>query len=274
MLRRCSKAAGLLPVLLLAGCAQQLFESFLFSRAEKLAWDEMPCAYAESPRDCDDTKVREIFFLSLDRKTKLQALYFPNPNSDKAIVYFHGNGSHLYTRVPDGIRLSGIANVFLLSYRSYGKSEGRPTETGLYEDAEATLKYVREELKFAPNDIYIYGRSLGAAIAVEVAQSKNYAGLILVSPFLSGKAMAEKAGLGWWPGLGRPFHSVGKVSNITSPALFIHGNADKVVPYEQGRALYKAYRSPNKTFKTIKDGSHNQIGDEHWEWIEEFIAQE
>ncbi len=278
MLKPCLKAAGLSLALLLAGCGQQIFETVMFLHAKKLARDTTPCSYFKNAeRGCEDTKVGEIFFPSLDRKTTLQALYFPNPDSDKVIVYFHGNSWHVYLRVPAGIQLSEMANVLMLSYRGYGKSAGEPTEAGVYEDAEAALKYVREELKFEPANTYVYGRSLGAAVAVEVAQRRNYAGLILISPFLSGEAMAQKRWLGWFPGLGQPFHSVGKVRNINSPALFIHGTHDRLVPFEQGRALYEAYPSQNKTFKTIEGGGHHWVWrsaeDEYWGWIKEFVAR-
>ncbi len=279
MLKTCSKVVGLSLALLLAGCEQWLFETVMFLPAKRLAQNETPCPYFQRVgRSCEDTAVEEVFFQSLDRETTLQALFFPNPDSDKVIVYFHGNGWHLYIRVPAGIKLSEAGNVFILSYRGYGKSEGEPSENGVYEDAEAALRYVREELQFEPADTYIYGRSLGAAIAVEVAQRQDYAGLILVAPFLSGEAMAEKVGLGWLPGLEQPFHSVDKVRNIASPALFIHGTHDRVVPFEQGRALYEAYLSPNKTFKTIEGAGHHWMwrsaGDEYWEWIRGFVAEE
>ena len=277
VLKSCLKAAGLALALLPAGCGQQTFETVMFMPAKRLAPDAMPCSYSKKTRkSCENAVVEEIFFPSLDPEITLQALYFPNPDSDKMIVYFHGNGWHLYIRVPAGVKLSGIANVLILSYRGYGKSEGEPSEAGIYEDAWAALRYVRDELKFEPQNTYIYGRSLGAAVAVEVAQRQSYAGLILVSPFLSGKAMAEKAGLGWYPRLGKPFHSVGKVRNITSPALFMHGTADAIVPFEQGVALYEAYSSPDKTFKTMEGAGHSwfwrSTGDEYWGWVREFVV--
>ena len=279
MLKPLLKVAGLSLALLLAGCGEQILETVMFLPAKRLAADATPCRYLEKAgKSCENTEFEEIFFPSLDRQTMLQALYFPNPDSDKVIVYFHGNGQHLYTRVPACIKLSETANVFILSYRGYGKSEGKPSEAGLYEDAAATLEYVQEELKFEDDDIYLYGRSLGAAIAVDVAQQQNYAGLILVSPFLSGVAMAEEAFLGWVPGLGQPFHSIGKIGNIASPVLFIHGTDDKTVPLKQGEALYKAYPSQDKTFKKIKGGDHNQIcrddKDECLGWVREFVARD
>ena len=268
---------GLALAFLLTGCGQQVFETIAFLPAKKIPHDATPCAYSKNAeKGCEDTRVKEIFFPSLDQKTKLQALYFPNPDSDKIIVYFHGNAWHLYIRVPAGLKLSSVANVLILSYRGYGKSQGEPSESGVYEDAEAALRYARDKLKFKTGNTYIYGRSLGAAVAVEVAQRRDYAGLILVSPFLSGEAMAKQAGLGWFPKLGQPFHSVTKVRNITSPALFIHGTEDGVVPFEQGLALYDACLSPNKSFKAIEGGGHHWMwrstGDQYWEWIKEFVA--
>ncbi len=278
MLKPCLKTAVLSLALLLTGCGDQVFETVMFLPAKKLSQDATHCDYFKhTEKSCEDTAIEEIFFPSLDQETRLQALFFPNPKSDKVIVYFHGNGWHLYIRVPAGVRLSEMANVFLLSYRGYGKSEGEPSESGLYEDAEAALRYVREELEFEPDNTYLYGRSLGAAVAVEVARRRDYAGLILVAPFLSGRAMVEKAGLGWFPGLGQPFHSVDKVRHINSPALFMHGTHDRVVPFEQGQALYEAYLSQDKTFKTVEGTGHHWLwrktGDEYWEWIRGFVGE-
>ncbi len=268
---------GLLLALLTVGCGQQVFETLAFAPAKKLARQETPCPYFEqSGENCADFDFKEIFFRSLDQETMLQALWLTNPNSDKVIVYFHGNGGHVYIRVPHLIKLSEMANVFLPSYRGYGKSEGKPSEAGVYQDAEAALKYVREQLGFKEANTYLYGRSLGAAVTIEVAQRQEYAGLILITPFLSGKAMAKKVWLGWYPGLGRPFDSVRKVQNIKAPALFVHGTRDKVVPFKQGRALYETYPSPNKTFKTIEGGNHRLPGttaeDEYWKWVGDFVA--
>ncbi len=261
---------------LLPGCGHAIFERLAFAPAARLSPTQNHCDYYEyADRTCEEIGSREIFFPSLDAQIELQGLFFPNAQSDRIIVYFHGNGGHVYMRIPYLVKLSQIANVFILSYRGYGKSQGKPTEAGIYQDARAALRYVRAQLGFAADKTYLYGGSLGAAVAIEVAQDATYAGHILIAPFLSGKAMAEKRGLGWVPGLGRPFDSVNKVADITAPTLFIHGTEDAIVPYAQGYALYQAFPG-RKTFKTVEGAGHTglirHVGDEYWRWLREFVA--
>lgn len=264
-----------------------IFDKIAFAPAMKIPLAADHCDYyANTEHTCEEIGSKEVFFPSedtgnakdaKDKRVTLQALFFPNPASDRIIVYLHGNGGHVYMRIPTLIKMSRLANVFILSYRGYGKSQGKPSEAGVYRDARAAVRYVREQLGFPPDKIYLYGRSLGAGVAVEVAQDEHYAGLILVTPFLSGKAMARERNLGWVPGLGRPFDSVNKLANIASPALFIHGTEDEIVPFEQGLALYERYPG-DKTFHRVEGGRHNNLaklkGEVYWQWLRDFITHQ
>lgn len=224
----------------------------------------------------NDDRFEEIFFESLDGK-RLQALHFNHPQSEQIVVFFHGNAGHLYHRISHALELyeRGIS-VFLLSYRGYGKSEGRPSEQGVYKDAQATLNYVRDVLGFEEHQTFILGRSLGSAVAIEVAQDKNLAGLILVTPLSSGRDIARYRHLGWAVGMiGHPFDSIIKVEKLHMPALFIHGDADWVIPLEQGQRLFETYASTNKIFKLVPNGGHLNIigvaGSDYWDWMQEFV---
>ena len=263
--------------ILTGGCGHALFEYLAFAPAMRISPEQNHCDYyGGTGHTCEEVGSREIFFPSLDEEVTLQALFFPNPSSNRIIVYFHGNGGHVYMRIPRLVQMSRLANVFILSYRGYGKSQGKPSEAGLYRDVRAALRYVRERLGFSSDKTYLYGSSLGAAVAIDVAQETHYAGLVLIAPFLSGKAMADLRKLGWVPGLGRPFDSVSKLENIASPALFIHGVRDRIVPFEQGVALYEQYRG-DKTFKRVEDAGHNdlasRVGDQYWQWLRAFVSE-
>ena len=265
---------------LLSGCnpTNMLFETIMFAGAERLPADADRCPHPHRSleRSCEKIGDREVFLSSLDEDVKLQGLFFPNPSSNRLILYFHGNSGHVYHRIPDMIELSKIANAFILSYRGYGKSQGSPSEVGLYRDARAAVRYARDELGFPKDRIYLYGRSLGAAVAVDVAQDGGFAGMILVTPFLSGRAIAKTHPLGWIPGLGPLFDSENKFEGVTFPALFIHGTNDALVPYEQGVALYERYPAA-KQFKRIEGAVHNDIvdraGDDYWRWLRDFVAR-
>lgn len=262
-------------VLLLGGCGDQLFEKIAFRPAQQLALDADACRYFHGEQDCHNTEYEELFFPSLDPEIRLQALFFPHPQSQKLIVYFQGNGGHIYYRIPHFLKLSKIANVFAVSYRGYGKSSGEPSEAGVYQDAIAGLNYAHQQLGFATAQTYVYGRSLGAAVAVAALADRvndnHYAGLILVSPFYNGQRMAEAAGLAWVPGLNNPFDSASRVRRLKMPVLFIHGTQDRIVPFQQGYDLYQLYPAADKTFKTVEGAGHNRlsstVGESYWQWI-------
>lgn len=267
----------------LYGCGDKIFEQIAFAPARQLEADADICRYfyRTEERSCEDTEFEELFIRSLDPEIRLHTLFFPNPNSQKLIVYFHGNGGHIYYRLPHNLKLSEIANVFIVSYRGYSKSSGTPSEIGVYRDAVAAFKYASKQLGFATTQTYVYGRSLGAAVAIggleQLAHRDAYGGMILISPFYSGRRMAEDKGLGWVPGLNNPFNSASKLLNLKVPVLFIHGTEDGVVPFEQGYDLYQSYPIDDKSFKAIEGAGHyglsRRIGDDYWQWIAEFVLR-
>jgi len=220
--------------------------------------------------------VRELFLKSVDG-TKLQAFYFPNLQSDRIILFFHGNAGNAISRFPDAVALSkSPINVLLLSYRGYGRSAGKPSEKGIYMDAEAALAYTRTVLKFPENKTFVLGRSLGSAVAVHLAQDRSLAGLVLVSPFSSGIDMAGPMGLGWlsWA-IGNPFDSITKAAGLEIPALFIHGEEDNIIPVAMGEKLFNVYGGKEKEFIKVPAAGHNDLievaGDTYWNTIARFI---
>lgn len=173
------------------------------------------------------------------------------------LVYFHGNGETAIDVVPlarlfsdEGLR------VVILEYRGYGLSRdsGRPTEAGLYADAEALLALVGGEREAGP---FVYwGTSLGAAVAVEMAVRREPAALVLVCPFTSARAVCRHHAPLLPAGLvvHDVFDSVGKASRIGAPALVVHGEADRLVPASMGRAL--AGRMPRARFVGLPGAGH------------------
>ena len=210
--------------------------------------------------------------------TYLQAFLHRHPSNTRLILFFHGNAGNAYDRLGDLKMLSEktASSVLLLSYRGYGKSKGKPGENGIYLDAEAAFLYAINELGFSEQDIFLLGRSLGSAVAINLAQHRRFAGIILVSPFTSGRDMARQMGLGWMAGIaGTPLNSIEKVGDVQSPALFMHGTADKVIPIEMGRQLFAAYPSTQKIFREIPGAGHNNVGavagEAYWAWMRTFM---
>lgn len=173
-------------------------------------------------------------------------------------LYLHGNGANLAHR-PGHLREIAAAgsSVLILDYRGYGKSEGRPTERGLYRDADAGYDYLIE-MGYQPAQMVVHGESLGSAVAVDLACRRPCAGLILECPFTSLSAMAGTI----VPLIGRlfasGFNARRKISSVHTPVLIVHGDRDRSVPYAMGRALFEAANQP-KSFWTVEGATHIDI---------------
>ncbi|HOP62826.1 MAG TPA: hypothetical protein PK906_05600, partial [Spirochaetota bacterium] len=128
----------------------------------------------------------EKFLITPDR-IRLQILHLRHEKgSGKIIIYFHGNAGNLYGRMREGVRLFNMGHDVIISgYRGYGRSSGEPTEKGVYIDGRTVCDYVNRELKFPEENIFIYGRSIGTTVAVDVSMDKKYGGVILVTPLTS-----------------------------------------------------------------------------------------
>ena len=182
-----------------------------------------------------------------------------NPMAAETVVlWFHGNAGNISYRY-DMIRamMPLPVQVFIVDYRGYGKSEGKPTEQGLYIDARAAWDYLTNQRGVPSQRVIIFGKSLGGAPAIELASQVEPAGLIMQSSFTSAADMAAVV----MPLLPRVFlhtkmDSVSKISRIRCPKLFIHSRADEVVPFEMGYRLYQAAPEP-KQFYEVNGAPHN-----------------
>src|SRR6267378_376638 len=196
------------------------------------------------------------------RGETLHAWWMPGSRTDgKLILYFHGNDGNVSTSVSETALLRELGfTVLAVDYRGYGESDGKfPSEASVYEDAEAALAAL-VSWEIEPRDIYVYGHSLGAAIAIDLAaRHPELGGLIIESGFTSIYDMARREPqYGVYPVrllLNQRFDSISKVSRLELPVLYIHGTADQVVPYAMGEQLFKA-SGGRKRFIAIGGGLH------------------
>jgi len=211
-----------------------------------------------------------------DDKTKIINLFIPEKQSNKLVIYFHGNAGNIYHRIPILIQLHNFGvNVIGVSYRGYGKSEGKPSENGIYLDGKAVLNYAQNILGFSYKNIIIVGRSIGTTVAVNTSQNKEIAGLALISPLTSGKAHAKISALSSISSFaGDSFNNLSKMKNIVAPVLVIHGTNDSVIPYSMGKEIYHA-TSSKKQLLTIEGAGHNNLhqsyGEQYWASLHNFI---
>lgn len=216
---------------------------------------------------------QDVWFPAKDG-VKLHGWLVPATDARFTLVWFHGNAGNISHRV-DNIKYLHRAlgrqilpNIFIFDYRGYGRSAGSLSdlsEEATYRDAEGALTYLRGRQDLAQTRLIYFGRSLGSAVAVEMARRHAPAGLILETPFTSIQDMARVT-LPFLPvgGLLRTkYNSLGKMPEIRVPLLVLHGDRDDVVPYEQGRRLFEAANEP-KTFFAIRGAHHNDtyiVGD-------------
>ncbi len=201
----------------------------------------------------------EAVELSLTNKTKISGWYLPYPNAEKTLLFFHGNGGNISHR-GDSIYIFHKLklNVLIIDYPGYGKSEGIPSENALYQSANAAWQYLITDKKTKPENIIIFGRSLGGAVAVDLASRVKSAGLILESTFSSVRDVVDiiLPGLSHFIYLRYVFNSLNKINKVTTPILVIHSPEDEVIPFELGHKLFESVESSEKTFLQI-EGGHN-----------------
>ncbi len=218
----------------------------------------------------------EVFFRTEDGLT-LHSWYVPGPG-EVTWLWFHGNGGNISHRL-DEVALFhhrlGV-NQFVFDYRGYGRSEGKPTERGTYRDARAALAYLKGRGDVDPGKIVYFGRSLGTAVAVELATADEPLGLVLVAPFTSVSNMARIA-FPW-----APFHrlirgrydSLERISRVKAPVLILHGDADQTIPVAEGKRLFDAATGP-KQFRLLPGAGHNDTyvagGRVYWDAMEDFL---
>ncbi len=145
----------------------------------------------------------------------------------------------------------------ILDYRGYGKSKGRPTEAGLYQDAEAAYDELSKR-GYAPSQIILHGESLGTAVAAELASRRKCAALILESPLASLSHMAGQVIPFLGPLVAHGFNTERRIADIHVPLFIIHGDADEVVPFSQGQAVFQRAKEP-KTFWRVPGAHHNDL---------------
>ena len=178
------------------------------------------------------------------------------------MLYLHGNDKNVGTsrelEYARGMHKMGLS-ILMIDYRGYGKStKVQPSEASVYEDSESAWNYLVKQRGISPNRIFIYGHSLGGAIAIELAvHHPEAAGIIEESSFTSMAAMSE-IDYGFMPTdllIHERFDSLSKISKLKIPLLIIHGTWDKTVPPKMARQLYDAAPEP-KTMKIIEGGDH------------------
>jgi fermentation-respiration switch protein FrsA (DUF1100 family) len=180
------------------------------------------------------------------------------PEARCVSLFLHGNAGNVTHRAGtiQAITQAG-ASVLMLDYRGYGSSDGWPTESGLYQDAESAYRYLLSK-GFAAHQIILHGESLGTTVAVDLAARADCAGVILEAPFPSARAAAARILPGLGPMLVWGFDAKSKIGRMRAPLFVLHGDRDEVIDFSLGRELFDAAPEPKQHW-TIAGAGHNDI---------------
>jgi fermentation-respiration switch protein FrsA (DUF1100 family) len=216
----------------------------------------------------------EEIFIETDKNINLKSWFIKKDlNKFKTILIFHGNAGNLFNRVYKLNELNKLdVNILLISWRGFSGNKGKPTEKNLYHDAEEAVKWLNNRGAISKN-IILYGESLGTGVATELGTSNAFGGIILESPFTS-IANAAKIYYPYLPVniiLKDRYDSIGKIRNITTPILIMHGKKDNIVPQKMGLELYEKANQPKFSYFPENDDHMMEYNDNLLNSIKLFI---
>lgn len=214
---------------------------------------ELTATPAEIGLDWDDVT------LDAEDGVQLHGWYLPGPDGARhTVLFFHGNAGNISHRL-DSLEIFHDlgAAVLIIDYRGYGRSEGSPSEEGLYRDGRAAWDYLAEQRDVPPEEIIAFGRSLGAAVAAHVATEREVGGVILESAFTSAPDMAAEL----YPLF--PVRQLARIHyptrdfarDLRAPVLVVHSPDDDIIPFHHGEAVYEAAPEPRQFLQI--EGDHN-----------------
>ncbi|MBI1344789.1 alpha/beta fold hydrolase [bacterium] len=232
--------------------------------------DEMlalfPAKFPQGPWQLAETTFEDCWFESLDG-LRLHGWYLQHPKATEQILYLHGNAGNLSTTASAAVELyrRHQCSVLLFDYRGYGRSEGVPTIDGVLRDARAARNYLAIRSECTPQEIVLLGRSLGGAVAVQLAAEDGARALILESTFSSLRDVADEHYPQWLVRtvVADRLNSEVTIKRYVGPLLMSHGDHDTLISIESARRLFAA-ANPPKQFFVIEGSNHNDAPTDHY----------
>ena len=217
--------------------------------------------------------IKKVKIPTLDNIQLLGWYHEKNLKDYKTLIYFHGNAGSLENRIHKLNHFQDMnINFLIIAWRGFSGNQGKPSEEGLYVDGKSAIDWVIEKGVDEKN-IILYGESLGTGVATHLAQNKNYAGIILETPFTS-MIDAAKTFYPYIPVnllLKDKFENYKKVKNINIPILVMHGEEDKIVPFLMGKKIYEIANEPKFSYFTKYDNHMMEFDERLVNAIKSFI---
>jgi len=201
----------------------------------------------------------ENVYLATDDQQKLHGWFIPARKERGTVLFFHGNAGNISHRLESVLIFNELhLSVFIFDYRGYGNSSGKPSELGTYRDARAALHYLTNSRHISANRLIYFGRSLGGAVAAQLAAEHPPKALILESTFTSAPDMASHLlpifPMRWL--IRFSYNTVDHIKTIHCPVLIVHSPEDEIIPYRFGRRLFETANEPKQFI--IIHGGHNE----------------
>jgi fermentation-respiration switch protein FrsA (DUF1100 family) len=218
-----------------------------------------------------------LSFESVELKTedgvKLHGWFIPHATPRATLLFFHGNAGNISHRLDSLVLFNKLRlAVFIIDYRGYGNSEGKLSEDGIYQDAQAAWRYLTETRGIPGTKILLFGRSLGGAVAAYVAAHNDAMGVVLESTFTSVPDIAADL-YPWLPvrWLSRyHYNTLERMAAIDSPVMIVHSRHDEIIPFRHARKLFERANEPKRFLELSGDHNYGFMQEldryrEHWD---------
>ena len=225
------------------------------------------------PSTSYDRDLDGLAFLDASDGTSIAVRWVERPGSELAVLFAHGNAEDLGHGQDHAARYAALGtSVLTFDYPGYGLSSGRPTEEGAYAAADAAYEFLVDSLGFAPGSIIVHGRSLGGAVAVDLASRRTVGGLVIESSFVSAYRVLTRIPIAPVD----QFESLKKMPRVDAPVLVVHGGRDAVIAEWHGRRLFEAAPPHRRRSLWVERAGHNDLawvaGDEYWSELGRFAG--
>lgn len=270
---------GFMNFLLVAACGYSVFLAFIyFYQPRLLFFPNIPSREVKVSPDEVGLPYESVKLLVTGDNVQLDGWFIPAPQARGVVLFCHGNAGNISHRLDSLLLFNKLGlSTLIFDYRGYGRSQGKPSEQGTYQDAEVAWQHLTQERDVPPQQIILFGRSLGAAVAAHLATIHTPGALIIEScftsvpdiaadlyPFLPARLMSRL-----------DYNAKEKLQNVGCPVLIVHSPNDEIIPYKHGRALYAAAKEP-KRFLELR-GGHNDgfliTGKAYRDGLDSFLSE-